>query len=318
MMTKDKINNKLLFLYEKNSHKEVQMFGFKKNNPQPYEINIHEDLEPEIISVMAEGFKDSLIDKDYQVVDYSNADERKGLYYRYNLSEIPAAFKAMADVIGKSDAPKYDFTNDGVGAIDHFIMVFSDGSNPFSIYKPVSNVEKVMKSKKSLLAVMGNDILESYNKPLLRIGPSFQVIFFPKNEYIILDDKFAENTFGLHQILKNQASKLIEALDDKKLLPDITKIEKYNENVAFSRKLVKVLSTSKVLRDVEKKKIIEFVEEDEKLKSVLRIINHKGSKYFEINNKRSAMAFLDLLNDEFLHSQLTGQKYQAPAKDPYE
>ena len=317
-MTKDKIYKKLQFLYEKDSHKEMQMFGFKKNDPQPYEINIDNCLEQEIIAVMSDGLKESLIDKDYQIVDYSLADERKGRYYRYDVPEIPDAFKAMSDVIGKSDAPKYDFSNDGVGAIDHFIMVFSDSIHPFSIYKSVSNVEKVMKSKKSLLAIMGKDILKSYDKPLLRIGSGFQVIFFPTDEYIILDEKFAENSFGLHQILKNQATKLIKTLDDKKLLPDVKKIEKYNENVAFSRKLVKVLSTSKVLQDVEKDKIMDFVKDDPKLKSVLRIVNHKGSKYFEMNNKRSAMVFLDLLNDEFVYSELTGQKYQAPAKDPYE
>lgn len=317
-MTKDNIIKILQFLYEKDSHKEVQMFGFKKNDPQPYEINIHKDLEPDIIAVMAEGLKESLIDNDYQIVDYSKADERKGRYYRYDVPELPDAFKAMADVIGKSDAPKYDFSNDGVGAIDHFIMVFSDGSNPFSIYKSVSNVEKVMKSKKSILAIMGKDILKSYDKPLLRIGSGFQVIFFPKDEYIILDDKFAENTFGLHQILKNQATKLISVLDDKELLSDVKRIERFSETVSFSRKLVKVLSTSKVLEHVDKADIMDFVKNNSKLKSKLKIIQHKGVKYFEINNKQSAMALLDLLNDEFVYSELTKQKYQAPVKDPYE
>lgn len=317
-MTKDKIMKKLQFLYEADSHKEMQMFGFKKNNSQPYKINIDGSLEQEIIAVMAEGLKESLIDSDYQIVDYSKADERKGRYYRYDVQEIPDAFKAMADVIGKSDAKKYDFSNDGVGAIDHFIMVISDGDKPFSIYKSFSNVEKIMKSKKSTLALMSKEILKSYDKPLLRIGSSFQVIFFPKNEYIILDDKFAENSFGLHQILKNQATKLIKALDDKKLLPNIKKIEKYNEKISFSRKLVKVLSTSKVLQDIEKDKILDFVKNDPKLKDELRIIKQKGNEYFEVKNTQSAKALLDLLNDEFVYSELTKQRYQAPAKDPYE
>ena len=94
------------------------------------------------------------------------------------------------------------------------------------------------------------------------------------------------------------------------------KLNKYKDNISFSRKLVKVLSTSKLLNeDIPKEDVLGFIDQDEKLRDILKIKEKEGEKYIEISNKANAKAFLELLNDEFVYSQLTKQKYQAPDKD---
>ena len=162
---------------------------------------------------------------------------------------------------------------------------------------------------------MGQDVLESFNGKLLRIGPNFQVIYV-SDKYILLDDKFAESTFDLHAVLNNQATRCMNRLKDKNLVLDYKKLYKYKENLSFSRKLVKVLSTSKILNgDIPKEDVFDFINNDEKLRNILIIKEKEGEKYIEISNKSNAKAFLELLNDEFVYSQLTKQKYQAPDKD---
>jgi hypothetical protein len=77
-----------------------------------------------------------------------------------------------------------------------------------------------------------------------------------------------------------------------------------------------VLSTSKLLNNnVTKEDIFDFIAKDEKLSKVLRIKEKDGEKFIEITNKNNAKVFLELLNDEFVYSQLTNQKYQAANKD---
>ena len=162
---------------------------------------------------------------------------------------------------------------------------------------------------------MGEDILRSFDGQLLRIGPNFQVVFF-SNKYIILDDKFAESSFDLHAVLNNQANKYMGCLKSKNLVLDYKKLNKYKDNLSFSRKLVKVLSTSKILNgDIPKEDVLDFIDKDEKLRDILKIKEKDGDRYIEISNKSNAKAFLELLNDEFVYSQLTKQKYQAPDKD---
>lgn len=316
-MTKETLIEKVKFITDEESSKEMQMYGFKKGDNTPYKINVAKNLREEIISVISFGIKTLLIDneKEYEIVNYSTADERKKRYYEYDLPEIPDNLKSMSDVIGDAHCDNYDFSHDGFNQLDHFIIVFSDGKHPFSVYKSLSTVEKLTKSKKSIFGIMGKDFLESYDGKLLRIGPGFQVVF-ASGKYVLLDDKFAETTFGLLDILNNQATKNLNNLKSKKLLYDYKKLEKYKDNIAFSRKLVKVLSTSKIINgSIPKDEVLKFIANDDKLKDILKIKDKDGDKYIEITNKSNAKALLELLNDEFVFSQLTQQKYQAIDKE---
>ena len=315
-MTRETLIEKVRFITNSESPKEMQMYAFKKGDNTPYKINVEPELINEIIPVMAYGVQTLLTGKEYSIVNYSTADERKNRYYEYDMVDIPANMKAMSEIIGNAHYANYDFNHDGFEELDHLVMVFSDGGgHVFSIYKAFSPVEKLTKSTKSIFGIMGEDVLKSFDGKLLRIGPNFQVIFVP-NKYIILDDKFAESTFDLHAILNNQATKCMNSLRNKNLILDYKKLNKYKNNLSFSRKLVKVLSTSKILNgDIPKDDVLNFINNDEKLRNVLIIKEKEGEKYIEISNKSNAKAFLELLNDEFVYSQLTKQKYQAPDKD---
>lgn len=315
-MTKDDLIDKVKFITDEESTKEIQLYGFKQGDDTPYKINLDKCLVQELISVFSSGIKQLLIDKEFVIVNYSTADERKQRYYEYDLGEIPDALGAMSSVIGNAHYSNYDFNHKGFDLLDHIIVVFSDyNGHPFSIYKSVSHVEKITKTIKSVLGIMGNDILTSFNQQLLRIGPNFQVVY-AGGKYILLDDKFAESTFALHDILNNQASKCMNKLKAKDLLLDYKKLETYKDNISFSRKLVKVLSRSKLINEsISKTDILDFIKNDQKLREIIKIKDKQGEQYIAITNKSNAKAFLELLNDEFLFSQLTKQKYQAPDKE---
>ncbi len=315
-MTQETLVNKVNFILSEETHIEMQMYAFRKECNNPYKINVNPELINEIISIMAYGVNTLLINKNYRIVNYSTSDERKNCYYEYDLDDIPANMRTMAEVIGNAHYANYDFSHNGFEELDHLVMVISDGNgHVFSIYKAFSTVEKLTKSTKSIFGIMGQDVLESFNGKLLRIGPNFQVIYV-SDKYILLDDKFAESTFDLHAVLNNQATRCMNRLKDKNLVLDYKKLYKYKENLSFSRKLVKVLSTSKILNgDIPKEDVFDFINNDEKLRNILIIKEKEGEKYIEISNKSNAKAFLELLNDEFVYSQLTKQKYQAPDKD---
>ena len=317
-MTKETLLRKVGFVLQPESPKEMQVFGFLKGDNTPWKLNIDHNFEEEIIKVMAVGVKTLLQDANYQIVDFSTADERKGRYYKYDLAAIPDGLQPLSTVVGNADIDAYDMNAHQITDLDHLIIVLSDGGeHKFSLYKQLSSVEKITKSAKSLLARVGmdNPRLVEETKPLLRIGPSFQVIWVD-NTYVVLSDKFLESNFKLLEILKNEAKLHIGSIKRSGLLLNTKKLEKYANNTAFSRKLVKVLKTSLIIQNnIPRTDVIAFIEDDEELKNNLPTEEKDGEKYISITKKNEAFALLDLLNDEFLYSQLTKQKYKAPDKD---
>ena len=317
-MTKQTLVSKVDFINQDASHKEMQMFGFIKRDTTPYKLNIDNNLEKSIINIIAFGVKSNIAEADYSIVDLSTADNRKNRYYKYDLGNIPEGLKSMEDVIGNDDADFYDSNNHKISDLDHLIMVLSNGNDKvFSIYKQLSSVEKITKTTNSLLAKIGvgRDKIIEEDKPLFRIGPSFQAIWVDNN-YIILNDKFLELNFKMLDILKNEAKANMRTIERTNLLLKPENLKKYMETTAFSRKLVRVMKNSLIIKNqVPKTDVISFIENDIELKKKLKIEEKEGEKFISITKKESAVIFLDLLNDEFVYSALTKQNYKASDKD---
>ena len=328
-MRKEDLISKIGFILDEGSRKELQLFGFVAGDDNAYKISISNELEGELIKVVANGVQSLLVDKDYDIVDFSSADERKDKYFLYDLENVPERMAQMSFVIGNHNVRSFDLQHSSIEEINTLIMLVSDGNgSSFTVYKVLSPVEKVVKSTKMILARIGigEDFLTEESKPLLRIGPRFQIVFFDstvdegdgvrRGNYIFLESSSIEGQFKLDNVLKNEAAQKLGIIEGPHLIKDLTKIRHYAETPVFCRKLVKVLRSSKVIREnVSKERIFEFIAGDEELRSVLSVAEVEGERYLDINSQKSAQKLLDLLNDEFVYSSLTNQKYQAVDKD---
>lgn len=315
-MTKETLISKVNFLLDPDSPKELQLFGLKKNDDTPYKINVDRDFTPSIIKVFGEGVKLLICDSDYTIVDYSTADERKGRYYRYDLPDKPQRMKVMADVIGNANVTDYDFANDKVEGLAYLIAVFSNGTDKtFVIYKQLSTVEKVSRTSKTILGMWGDDVLKEAHDTYLRITPPFQMLYLG-GEYYMLNERVVESDFQMHDVLKRQAGRLVKKLKDKQLILETKKLDKYKDNPAFCRKLVKVLNDSVVLKDgFDRQQVFDFIDRDAELKQIINTKQKDGVTYVDIVNKQTANAFLEILNDEFVKSEMSDLRYKAPDKD---
>lgn len=321
-MTKEDLIDRVNFVLGE-GHKELQLFGFVAGDDSPYRIGITDALESELISVVASGVETLIVDKEYAIVNYSTSDERRDRYYRYDLEEKPERMANMSFVIGNHGVGRFDLNHHQITEINTLIILVSDGQGrAFTVYKYLSPVEKVVKSTKTLLAKIGigDNVLEEEQQPLLRISPKFQVIYSERNgqdgEYVFLESSFVETNFNLNQILDNQANRDISIIERTNLLKDVEKLQQYSQKTSFSRKLVGVMKSSKVIREnISKERILEFIVNDEGLRNNLKIAEVNGERFIDITSQKSAKCFLDLLNDEFLYSRLTGQEYHAVDKD---
>lgn len=316
-MTKQELIDKVNFILA-DGDKELQMYGFIAGDDNVYRIALTEDLETELINVVANGVQSLLVDKVYEIVSFSTADERKDRYYLYDLEEKPERMVQMSFVDGNHNVEHLNLQQHKVDEINTVIFNVSDGNgHSFSVYKLLSPVEKVVKSTHLVLAKfgLGDGVLEEEKNPLMKIGPRFQIVY-TDNSYIFLESSTIESSFKLNQLLNNEAAKNIQIIEQTHLLKDVAKLQKYAEKSAFSRKMVGVMRDSKVIKaNIPKEQVFRFIANDAKLRKQLKIEEIDGERYISINNIQSAKCFLDLLNDEFLKSNLTGQEYQAVAKD---
>lgn len=317
-MNKQELIDKVSFVLDENGHRELQLYGFVSGNDNPFRIGIAPELECQLVEVIAAGVKTLIVDKDYEIVNFSTADERKNRYYQYDLDETPERMANMSFVIGNHNVEMFDLNAHSITEINTLIVMLSDGAGrTFTVYKFLSPVEKMVKSTKMILAKfgIGDDVLTEESQPLLRIGPRFQIVF-TDDTYVFLESSAVESQFDLHQVLNNQATRDLGIIENTHLLKDIAKLQHYTEKTSFSRKLVGVMKSSKVIKDnISKDRIIEFISNDEELRGELKFVEVDGERFIDITSQKSAKRFLDLLNDEFVYSSLTGQKYQAVDKD---
>lgn len=324
-MTKEELINKVDFILDEEGLKELLLFCFVAGDDNAYKINISGELETELIKVVEYGIQSMIVDKEYEIVDFSTADERRNKYYLYDLDDVPERMRQMSYVIGNHYVPVFDLQHKSIEEINTLIILLSDrNGSTFTLYKSLSPVEKVVKSTKSILAKIGvgEDSLIEESKPILRIGPHFQLIYLSDAEYenggkyVFLDSSSMEGQFKLNQVLNNEATTNMIVLENTHIVKDTIKIKQYIEKPAFCRKLVKVLRNSKVIKEgIPKETIFQFINNDDELREVLTVSEFEGEQYIDINSQKSAQRLLDLLNDEFVYSSLTNQKYQAVDKD---
>lgn len=82
--------------------------------------------------------------------------------------------------------------------------------------------------------------------------------------------------------------------------------------ISFARKLIKVTTNALILNVVDKERIIQFAREHAYLSRRLKV---SAENKFELEKKSAQNLFIQLLDDAFLHSELSSNDYLSPGKD---
>lgn len=298
---------------------EIKVVAIPVSSEETFMLNIDPGSIAELINVFRVRISELIKQTDYKIYEFSKTENRKDGYYVYDIDEVPAKMKQLEIVIS-AKLPYLDVTVNPINKLDHLLVVISDGHKPIALYKKLHIGEKVYKSPNVWFGKYGGSKkMSTVDDEFLRIGGGFDVLYVD-NIYIILDDKFAEKEFSLMSILNKESSKGLEQVERTKLLRDVKKLTSYSNSNAFARKLVKAVSKSNVVKaivdgNISNTDVFTFISNVPELKDKLNVVGKK-TKYISVNNREQAHAFLDLLNDDFLVSELTKAKYKSIDKDP--
>lgn len=277
-----------------------------------------EKTEPEVDKLFLEYMADTVLNNnDLQICELSTADERNNAIYRYDYTEYPEELEVFQSFNIKQatiEVEKFNFEQDNLSRLCGYIIYIGSMENGVSLFKkhyPISLIKRdsfllgAIKSKQRFELVTGDDII--------RLNGEVQ-LFQINGEIFVIDIKVLERNMGFNQLIYKSADETVQAIEELAIIEDIQVLRDSAEDIAFARKLSKVKKSSPIFKlNISKETIIEFTKTTHDLSG--RFKYSEDGNEIRLDTKKSKDAFITLMNDAFLRSELTKQFYEAKAKD---
>lgn len=277
-----------------------------------------EKTEPEVDKLFLEYMTDTVLNNnDLQVCELSTADERTNAIFHYDYTEYPEeleVFQSFDIKQATKEVEKFNFEHDNLSRLCGYIIYIGsmeDGVSLFKKHYPISLIKRdsfllgAIKSKQRFELVTGDDII--------RLNGAVQ-LFRINGEIFVIDIKVLERNMGFNQLIYKAADETVQAIEELAIIEDIQVLRDSAEDIAFARKLSRVKKSSPIFKlNISKETIIEFTKTTHDLSG--RFKYSEDGNEIRLDTKKSKDAFITLMNDAFLRSELTKQFYEAKAKD---
>ena len=148
---------------------------------------------------------------------------------------------------------------------------------------------------------------------IVRLNDDYQMIKIA-DKLFVRNIKAIEQTMGFNELIFRAAKDAIQTIDGIGIIEDIQVLKDSSDDISFSRKLSKVKSSSPIFKlNIPKEDIIAFTKTAPGLAGIFKYSDDGTT--IRLDTKKSKEAFIKLLNDSYLRSELTKQYYEARAKD---
>lgn len=273
------------------------------------------DTTEDFIEIFREYLDNYIINnEELSLCDFSSSDNRENAVYNFDYEVYPKDLSCIHEFeineCIKEDI--FSFSDESLSDLRGYLIYLGSMEEGVVLYKkhyPVS----LIKRDSFLLYKKDSRFVKFEGDDILRINGSAQIMKLG-NEMYVLDANNFERNFGFEEILKQRAEQTIQQIDQKGILEDTEVLQDSLEGITFARKLSKISRNSPVIDlHIPNKQIIKFTKKHPGLKGKLKY-NEDSSK-IRLDTKASKTAFLKLLNDDYLISELTNQSYDSIAKD---
>ena len=295
-------------------------FVLKREDQFVLRLAAHEDASaaPEVQALFTGNIRNKILEnEDLQLCQLSTDDERANAIYHYDYETYPdelGVFKNFNIKSATASIPKFDFTQDDLGTLFGYIIYVGSMQNGIVLFKkhfPISLIKRdsfllgAVKDKRRFEKVSGEDII--------RINGSAHLLKV-NDEIYVMDVKILERNMGFTKLIQKAAEQTLTAIEELGILEDIEVLKDSASETSFARKLSKVKRTSPIFKlGISKETIIEFTKTTAELAGKFKY--SEDGLTIRLDTKKSKEAFLKLMNDAFLRSELTKQYYEASAKD---
>ena len=251
----------------------------------------------------------------------SSSDEVSGRIYAYDypLEDIPESLVLFRDYYARkvnrlsydlNKEPKFDFNKHNLSNLTGFIIHLSVDKVNCVLYKKAYNINILKRDK--FLYVFGQDNrFKRAEGDFLKLDGKVELLKID-GEIFVLDVKTLEGQLGLSQLISKDAEKGLKHIEELGIVKNFDDLKLHSEdNLALKKKLAKISRVSPVVtKKFSKDAIISFAMGKDTLKDRFKFEDGQIQL-----TKSSIPAFLNLMNDAYLTSELTKEFYEAHAKD---
>lgn len=275
--------------------------------------NIIEDVKNNLIEAYQYSLSGIVENEDLSLLNLSEADDRQNAIYLYDLEQEPGIFSFFEQINNynaEDQADYFSFQDDNLANLEGYFIYIGDFENHITLYRKQMPINLFKQGK--IYLVKGHETqFEQIDKEFLRIDSKIDILQV-EDSIVINNISILERHYEFTDIIEHEAEESINNIRNLNIVENIEVLQERVPDLAFARKLAKISTTSPVF-NLPTNHIMQFVLNHPNLGNEFRY-NGDQSQIL-LDTKKSQNFFLKLMNDDFLHSELTDFDYVTPAKD---
>lgn len=319
-MTKEDLKGKVAFIGNDQLEKSAAIYVTTDTTGLQL-FNIVENDLKDLCTMFVKSVKTKVIDDaEYVVENYSTSIKREDVLHEYDLLDnLTDEMSKMKEVEGIQVPEYFDKSRTKIEKINGIYILIKDNANQHSLtlYKNITNVDKAYTASTFFIFGSQNRQFERQKDTMLKVTPTFQM-FQIDGSIFLTDINKLEKPLGLDAILVRETARDVTKISNN-LAMNTTHLLKVCKKPKLCKKLRHALQVSKVVKKLEDRtltvaQIINFIE----TKTKLKFKYNRARTKFQLGTDAEAERFIKLMDDDYLMSELTGEKYDSPNKDVME
>lgn len=178
----------------------------------------------------------------------------------------------------------------------------------FWVYQHIYSVSRIDRSK-NIIALFVGDTYDEIDSDIVQIDSRADVIIFSSSVVTAKMD-LMQRFFGFEQYIRAGAQKTIEIIRDLDIVDSLEKFVAFENKskLTNAKKLLKA-KNSPVLQ-MKKNDLLENLKKHSRYKTMFKF----EEDHIVISSQKEAAAFIKMLNDDIVRSELTGKEYDSSSK----
>ena len=227
--------------------------------------------------------------------------------------------KSIYEIIQDSEYQPFSFLDKAEGCMDYysegdkkdlcgFLFRINLNDKCFWVYQHVYSVSRIDRSK-HIFAYLVKNTYDEFDNDIVQIDSRADMIIMGSS-IITAKIDLLQRFFGFEQYIRAGAQKTIEIIGSMDI---VTGLEKFialenKSRLTNAKKLLKARN-SPVLK-MEKAVLVDRLKNHSRYKTMFKF----EDDHIVIDSQKAAAAFIKMVNDDIVRSELTGQEYDSSAK----
>ena len=233
-----------------------------------------------------------------------NIADNKKEFYEISLTESYSPFAFLDDAEKRTEY----YSESDRNKLSGFLFKINLNDQYFWVYQHIYSVSRIDRSK-NIIARLTGDTYDEIDSDIVQIDSRADIIIFSSSVVTAKMD-LMQRFFGFEQYIRAGAQKTIEIIRNLNIVDSLEKFVAFENKskLTNAKKLLKA-KNSPVLQ-MKKNDLLENLKKHSRYKTMFKF----EEDHIVISSQKEAAAFIKMLNDDIVRSELTGKEYDSSSK----